>query len=119
MKKTETLPFNKALRTVRKRLKLTLEEFARKAGVSASLIYSYESGRREPTEETIGNIKKALIQALADATRKEREEREQWVSPLASVSSGIATSDPDVSRALEQYCLGAELTTDSRQAARR
>jgi transcriptional regulator with XRE-family HTH domain len=118
MKQAKALPFNKALKTVRKRLKLTLEEFGRKAGVSASLIYSYESGRREPSDEVIGDIKKALIQAIADAARKEREEK---LLAFKAVSDGVAVSAPDLSTALQQYCFGSEVTAqqkDSRQIAK-
>jgi transcriptional regulator with XRE-family HTH domain len=115
MKQAKELPLNQALRTVRKRLKLTLEEFGRKAQISASMLHSYESGRRNVSDESKEKIVKALIQALADASRKEREEKLLAFGP---VSESLATSAPDVSAALKQYCVGREVTGESAHARR-
>jgi transcriptional regulator with XRE-family HTH domain len=100
-------PFNRVLKTIRKRLGLTQEKFAGKASVSASTIYSYEAGRMQLSDETFRKVRDALIQALADAARAEREERERKLAPFKSISDQIATSYPELSSALEEYCVGA------------
>ena len=107
MKQNDTPPpFNRVLKTLRKRLKLTQGEFAHKAGVSPSTIYSYEAGRMRLSEDTFRQIKAVLIQCLADAAQAETLERQRKLAPFAQLSGQIATTDPEMSSALEDYCVG-------------
>lgn len=47
---------NKRIKTIRKRLNLTQDEFAEKLGLARNSIASYESGRRTPNEAIVKSI---------------------------------------------------------------
>src|SRR5262249_12247684 len=101
-KKQDELPLNKALPLLRKRLYKTAEEFWRIAGVSASLIYSFEGGRREPSENFRARIVKGILDMIDAEIRKEQEER---LLAFAGILDGVAGA-PGVSGKLLTYCVG-------------
>lgn len=59
-----------ALRNRRERLGLSREEFATLAGVSASTVYNWESGRTKPRDEHL-----AALVALRDLGKREAQKR--------------------------------------------
>ena len=54
------------VRTKRRQQNLTGEELAKKAGVSTSMIYYIESGRKMPSVETLVALAKALLCTVDD-----------------------------------------------------
>jgi transcriptional regulator with XRE-family HTH domain len=53
-------PWNELLRQAREGTKLTRQELAKRAGVSADIIYSYETARRAPKRDTIVRLARAM-----------------------------------------------------------
>lgn len=64
-----------ALRNRREKLDLSREEFASLAGVSASTVYNWESGRTKPTGKHL-----ATLVALRDIGKREAQKRLELLS---------------------------------------
>lgn len=58
--------FGQRIRTIRKSLKLTQEEFSKKCGVSLTSLRRYEANERQPNMSVLVGMAEALEMTLAD-----------------------------------------------------
>ena len=83
------LPSPEDLRQARKRLGLTQEELARRAGVSQSLIARIESGSVDPRLSTLRKI----VAAMSEYEKKQVTAGEVMFSPVISISPDASVKD--------------------------
>jgi len=58
--------YGQTIRTVRKAVKLTQEEFAQKCGISLTSLRRYEANERQPNIATMENMAKSLNMSLGE-----------------------------------------------------
>jgi transcriptional regulator with XRE-family HTH domain len=119
MKEDKPLMRHQIVKIIRKRLHLTMGELGKKAGVSPATLASFESGRRNLSDELRLKIQGALIEAVREAAqeeeRKEREARQRKILSFTSLSGIAEDYMPELSSALEQFSIGRQ-QKDSRHA---